>query len=85
MLNHSEKTHLRTVLDENSDDTARTFVVFSVGLDKPSWVLRDEFGVQTFPTLEKFFRTLGSMVQWDRWDTESRDWILGLNGGKPIG
>jgi len=85
MLNQSEKMHLRTLPDENSDGTARSFVVFSKGLVKPSWVLRDEFGVQEFPTLEKFFRTLGSMVQWHRWSEESQEWLLGLNGGKPIG
>jgi len=77
--------HLRTLPDENHDGTPRVFVVFSVGLTLNSWVLREEFGPQTFSTIEKLFRTIGGMVRWERWDDESRQWILDMNKNKPIG
>ena len=84
MLSHSEKLQLRTLPDENLDGSARYFVVWSVGLTNPSWVLRDEFGVQNFKTLALLFRTLGGMVRWERWDDESREWFLSRNNDKPI-
>ena len=76
---------LKTLPDENLDGSPRFFAVFSVGLTSTSWVLRDECGAQTFPTIERLFRTLGGMVRWERWDDESKQWILDMNKDKPIG
>jgi hypothetical protein len=76
---------LRTLPGQNLDGSPDYFVVFSVGLTSTSWVLRDELGVHTFKNTEEFFKALGGRVAWNRWDDESREWILGMNQGKPIG